>query len=61
MSIPMNLPLVGGANPWIVLGPLTALAATAGWLVSEVDRRLQVRGKVRTLTRPEEKVLPKAA
>jgi len=61
MSTPMSIPLVGGANPWIVLGPLTALGAAAGWLVSEVDRRLQVRGTIRTLTRPEVKVLPKAA
>jgi len=61
MPIPMSLPLVGGANPWIVLGPLTALGAAAGWLMSEVDRRLQARGTVRTVTRPEEKVLPDAA
>jgi hypothetical protein len=61
MSIPMSLPLVGGANPWIVLGPLTALGAAAGWLVSEIDRRTQARGTVRTLTPPVDKVLPKAA
>ncbi len=61
MTLPVALPLVGGANPWAVFGPVTALSAAAGWLVAEIDRHLPVKAAIDTITRPVERVLPKAA
>jgi hypothetical protein len=40
MSVPIGIPLVGGASPWVVFGPVAALSVAAGWVVAEIDRRL---------------------
>jgi hypothetical protein len=61
MTIPSGIPLVGGASPWVVLGPVTALSVAAGVVMAEIDRRLSVRATVSALARPVEKVLRKAA
>ena len=61
MTLPVALPLVGGASPWALFGPMTALSVAAGWLVAEIDRRLPVRAAIDTIIRPAERTLPKAA
>jgi hypothetical protein len=61
MAIPTGLPLVGGADPWVVLGPVTVLSVAAGWLLAVIEKRLHVTTTVETHRPEAEAVLRRAA
>ena len=61
MAIPTGLPLVGGADPWVVLGPVTVLSVAGGWLLAQIDRRLRITTTVETPRSKAEEVLRPAA
>jgi hypothetical protein len=62
MSVPVNIPLSGGASPWLVFGPMLPFAVTGGWAMARLDRRLVFKkAEVRAIARPAEKTAPKAA
>jgi hypothetical protein len=61
MAIPSGLPLVGGADPWVVLGPVTLLSVAAGWLLAQVDKRLHLTVRVDALRPGAEEILRQAA
>ena len=63
MSVPLSIPLSGGASPWIVFGPTLMLAVTGGWLMAKLDLRLEAKGDARPVAEPvsEPAPVPKAA
>jgi len=63
MTIPIGLPLVGGADPWVLLAPVTVLSVAAGWALAKIDKRLGLRDTTTVATaRPTaEELVPQAA
>ena len=53
MSVPLSIPLSGGASPWIVFGPTLMLAVTGGWLMAKLELRVGTKGAdVRPIAEP---------
>jgi hypothetical protein len=61
MAIPTGLPLVGGADLWVLLAPVTVLSVAAGWVLSVIDKRLRVTATVGSLRSDLEDLVPQAA
>lgn len=62
MSIPVNIPLSGGASPWVLFGPMLTFAVSGGWAMAKLERRLMAKkAEVQPIVRPAEKAAPKAA
>jgi hypothetical protein len=62
MAIPVAIPLVGGASPWVLLGPVAALSVAAGWVMAQLDRGVPTRAiQVPAASQPEKELAPQAA